>query len=431
MKQSQYDTYELSLDIKKILLEKNSINNFILSNLEKKHPRFSAQCYWQKNLSLKYEKKDKKWSLKILVVVLDKFLLSKILQEKRCKVYIEKPYQRILFKNQKILLLSLVICILIASLLLRFVQSSSKKELQKLIVEEKIERVEETNNQITIDLILFWEKISSILSNSQNNKPFIENFSYEVENQRDYIQRKVSCEIKGFYPEKIEATVYQTIRDCFDENLQDWQVDKFFQMDIKAVTYEKDLPKVKTEFVFFDYSFRDNQNEKSRPIISENSKELIQFRNFMISNKMIPMEEQEDFLSFEISKKELASFFASYFLMMKEKKENGLQHIRNIDFLKNNDFSKITVNIVFSLIEVSGLPLAYDKLFNESFFQLISCAETQNSEKIIAENISSKMDSKVRSDEIIVGKIVSNDGNIILLEKNKDGKISYRRKDEK
>ena len=202
-------------------------------------------------------------------------------------------------------------------------------------------------------------------------------------------------------------------------------------MDIKAVTYEKDLPKVKTEFVFFDYSFRDNQNEKSRPIISENSKELIQFRNFMISNKMIPMEEQEDFLSFEISKKELASFFASYFLMMKEKKENGLQHIRNIDFLKNNDFSKITVNIVFSLIEVSGLPLAYDKLFNESFFQLISCAETQNSEKIIAENISSKMDSKVRSDEIIVGKIVSNDGNIILLEKNKDGKISYRRKDEK
>ena len=41
------------------------------------------------------------------------------------------------------------------------------------------------------------------------------------------------------------------------------------------------------------------------------------------------------------------------------------------------------------------------------------------------------MDSKVRRDEIIVGKIVSNDGNIILLEKNKDGKISYRRTDEK
>ena len=43
---SQFSLYKLEINLKKLWIERMKIKNFISSEMEKNHPRFSVQCEW-------------------------------------------------------------------------------------------------------------------------------------------------------------------------------------------------------------------------------------------------------------------------------------------------------------------------------------------------------------------------------------------------
>ena len=202
---SQYDFYQFEISLKKLYVENLKIRTFLITELEKIHPRFSAQCRWEYFFTVKNRK------IFANVIVVDKFLLSKCIKENKQRFFIEKPRRRIFASRKKFIFIFLLMVLGIIAGNYFFEKYSKSKENEKAILEKASLEVEENFEYQVLEESVGKFELLSVFTNfiekisARNKSAFFEALSFEKSSDFDWIKFSV----KGVFPEEIEKFFLQ------------------------------------------------------------------------------------------------------------------------------------------------------------------------------------------------------------------------------
>ena len=395
--ESQFSLYKLEINLKKLWIERMKIKNFISSEMEKNHPRFSVQCEWEYFFTIKEKK------LFANVIVVDKLLLAKYMKSKRPRFYISSPKRQIFTpKSHMIMGVLLTSLILIIGCTFGVKQDfeNKQKELIEPVVEKKLEYDNQTTlvaeERIDVDFCTFFSEFFEKLY-EENTELFLDSFSFEV-NQSD---EKINFAVLGVYPEKIK------------NNFEKFKVEKNISQDeillkIDSVSYENE--KVKTKVCFLkkktSEDFSDLQNQDYEDF-------LISFRNNLILTGIFPSDEnlENHSLSFFVKKQDFENLISNY-----EFKSEKV--IKNIITSSTFGEEKIFCEIVFLSLEEKFHGFSFEEVFSE---KLINALCKQDKTKKLPVKIEKKV--PVNDSLEIIGKITLSSGEKVVLVKDKNGKI--------
>lgn len=407
LKTTEYDFYTFEIDFKSLFREKKNLKEFIIYNLEKQHPRFLSQCKWEYFFSFKNKK------LMVNVIVVDQIYFSKLIEEGKCNFYIEKPKRKIfpIMKKGFVAILVISFCLIFGCAFSLIEPSSQKTREEK--PKSLIETEEKTENQKAEKVLSLDDVFRNLITNFTNEKIFFSSLS--LENFPN--QKKIGFSITGVYSEDIE-NFFQTY--ILSAKLNDFNVDKI-GIKINSTKYETEnlevVPIIQGEIFQLQEKSKENLGFTTREIQKEC---LINFRNYLIKNKIVPLEEnlEKGVLVFQVKKTEVEKIFLSYFLektliLTSCKITSNIQEdfIRfDFDFFQQEDEDVFFINNCFT-----------EDLFSilEKFVE--KKADTENVE--IGKNDYVKPESTSFYEGKIIGKVRNALGEESLLIKNPEGKI--------
>lgn len=390
---SQYDFYQFELNFKKIYGENQKIKTHLITELEKIHPRFSVQCRWEYFLSVKNKK------IFANVIVIDKFLLSKCIRENKRRFFIEKPRRRIFASKKKFVFICFLMILGIFAGKYFFVKYSKSMESQKSILEKSSFQVEENfENQFleesveNFDLLsLFTDFIETIRAHDKN--VFFESLSIEKTSDFDWIKFSV----KGVFPEEIEK--------FFSPYFENEEI--YVKFD--HIFYENQEPKIQGTI------YGKSRIVENEIFLEEVENPLVDYRNYLMKNNIVLEVENHDTmtLGFYLSKSKLKRIFSDY-----EKFE--MKNLRQINIKSNYGDENIFMELGFFTERDFGIGSGFSlkDIFTDEMQVLLSKKKPEVQSRKIEKKLENQMDEKQ-----IVGKVKSENGKVIYLVKDKDGKI--------
>ena len=390
---SQYDFYQFEISLKKLYVENLKIRTFLITELEKIHPRFSAQCRWEYFFTVKNKK------IFANVIVVDKFLLSKCIKENKQRFFIEKPRRRIFASKKKFIFIFLLMVLGIFVGNYFFEKYSQSKENKKAILEKASLEVEENFEYQVLEESVEKFELLSVFANfienisALNKSVFFDALSFEKSSDFDWIKFSV----KGVFPEEIEKFF-----------LQDFEHEQVF-VKFDQIFYENQEPKIQGTI------YAKSQIGKGENFLEQVENPLVDFRNYLMKNNLILEVENHDTmtLAFYLSKSSLKKVFADY--------ENyEMKNLRQINIKSNYGDENIFVELGLFIQSDIGVESGFSlkDFFTDEMQVLLSLQKPEEENRKIEKKAENQRDERQ-----IVGKVKSENGQVIYLVKDENGKI--------
>ena len=380
---SNYDFYSINLGKIKPFTSSKIIEKKIYANLEKLHPCFSDFSTFD------YVIKSEGSNSVAKVVVIDSLLLVeyknshntsyiKIEELKNKKCFLPKKQKQI----KKAFCIS-CICFVILFLAFTFI---NKYEKQKMALENIPQIVEKEEEKQVFDIVDFIEVCLPIFSNSKIKVSY---FEYNGTNNP-----QITLYTSGIQREEIENQILSQ-----NENLK---------LNFSSTTYSEKTPQL-------SFSVNCDKQLIKTASFCDIQSSFIQIRNSIFSVKGLPVSEEIETRQYQciIPYNGLNTFFADLLKIQNEQKIR----FEKLIFDYNQDIGNVNCIIVLDKLKC-------EEIIDFSNFLLVF---KKPLEKTKVNEIAPKKEVEITDDKVLIGKMPSADGSVILYYRTSDGKIVYEK----